>query len=110
MCHVDIMSIKDYKNIRLNREEARKLVVKLAADGRVLISSHASKRLSQRKVIFNDVMNVLLSQSMTIADGEPSLGGYTYRCSTKRFIVVISFTVSGDGLVVVTVMKTERKT
>jgi len=74
-----------------------------------MLTSHARERLSQREVIFNDVMNVLLSQSMKVDDGEPGLGGYSYRCSTKRFAVVVSFTVRGDGLVIVTVMRVERK-
>ncbi len=37
-------------------------------------------------------------------------GGYTYRCHTGKFTVLIGFTVVGDSVVVITVFKTERKT
>ena len=103
------MSTKDYKNKKLNKEEARKLVLKLAAAGKVILTSHASQRLTERGVIFNDVLNVLLSQSMRLSEGEPEKGGYTYRCSTKKFTVVVGFTVRGDGVIVITVFKAERK-
>jgi hypothetical protein len=107
--HVDIMPFIDYKNNKLNREEARKLVLKIASTGRVILTAHATKRLSERRIIFNDVLNVLLSQSMRISEGETQSSGYTYRCSTKKFVVVVSFTIRGDGIVVITVFKTERK-
>lgn len=103
------MSSKDYKYKRLNKEEARKLVLKLAASGRVILSSHASQRLIERDIILNDVLNVLLSPSMRASDGESTVGGFTYRCSTTKFIVVVGFTVRGDGVVVVTIFKAERK-
>lgn len=57
----------------------------------------------------NDVMNVLLSESMRVSEGEPHPGGYSYRCSTRRMAVAVGFTVRGDGVVVITVFKTERK-
>mgnify|MGYP001333951054 FL=1 len=109
ICRVDIMSIKDYKNKKLNKEEARKQITKVAATGNVIFTSHALQRLSERGVIINDVMNVLLSNSMRVSEAEPSLAGFTYRCTTKRFIVVVSFTVRGDGIVVITVINTERR-
>lgn len=99
----------DYKNNRLNKEEARKLIQNLSKSGRLFLTGHARKRLIERRIIFNDVLNVLLSQSMQISEGEPKLGGYTYRCSTKKFVVVVGFTIRGDGLIVVTVFKAERK-
>jgi hypothetical protein len=99
----------DYKNSKLNREQARKLVLKIASTGRVIFTAHATKRLSERLIIFNDVLNVLLSKSMRISDGEKQFGGYTYRCSTKKFVVVVSFTIRGGGIVVITVFKNERK-
>ncbi len=103
------MSTKDYKTNKLNKEEARKLVSKLAAAGRVLLSGHAQKRLLDREIIFNDVLNVLLSASMRVAEGELENGTYRYRCTTAKFVVVIGFTVRGDGVIVVTVFRTERK-
>ncbi len=109
MSYIDIMSIRNYKSDRLSKEEARKLVVKIAREGRVLITWHASQRFGERGLIMNDVMNVLLSDSMRVSDGEPHLGGYTYRCATRRLVVAVGFTVRGDGLVVITVFKTERK-
>lgn len=103
------MSTKDYKNKKLNKEEARKLVVKLASSGRVILTSHARERLLEREIIFNDVLNVLLSTSMKVTEGELEKAGYAYRCSTKKFVVVVGFTVRGDGVVVITVFKAERK-
>ena len=108
-CHVDIMSTKDYKYKKLRNEEARKLVVKLAATGRVILTTHARERLLERVIIFNDVINVLLSESMRVSDGELERGSYTYRCSTKKFVVVVGFTVRGDGVIVITVFKADRK-
>lgn len=103
------MSTKDYKNKKLNKEEARKLVTKLANEGRVILTSHARERLLERHIIFNDVLNVLLSDSMRVAEGELERSGYAYRCSTKKFVVVVGFTVRGDGVIVITVFKAERK-
>lgn len=108
MCYVDIMSIKDYKDKKLNKEQARKLVYKLAVSGKVILSGHARTRLIERNIIFNDVLNVLLSQSMRISEGEIGVGGYTYRCSTSKFVVVIGFAIVGDGVVIVTVFKAKR--
>ena len=103
------MSTKNYKTTRLNKEAARKLIVKVASEGRVLFTSHATQRLGERGLIVNDVINVLLSKSMRVSEGEPNLGGYTYRCSTTRMTVAVGFTIRGDGVVVITVFKTERK-
>lgn len=102
------MPTKDYKNKKLNKEEARRLVIKLAASGRVILSNHARERLAERNIILNDVMNVLLSSSMRVSEVDFDKHGFTYRCSTKRFTVVVGFTARGDGLAVVTVFKTER--
>lgn len=103
------MSFKDYKNKKLNREEARKQITKVAASGRVILSNHARDRLLDREIVFNDVLNVLLAKSMRVSDGELEKGGYTYRCTTTKFVVVVGFTVSGDGVIVVTVFRAERK-
>ncbi len=103
------MSSKNYKTTRLSKEEARKQIAKVAATGRVIFTSHALIRLSERGIIINDVMNVLLSTSMRVSEGEPKGTGYTYRCATARFVVAIGFTVQGDGLVVVTVFRADRK-
>lgn len=109
MCYVDIMSVKNYKTTKLNKEETRKLIAKVAREGRVLFTLHATQRLGERGLTVNDVMNVLLSESMRVSDGEPNASGYTYRCSTRRMAVAVGFTVRGDGVVVITVFKTERK-
>jgi hypothetical protein len=103
------MSNKDYKYKKLSKEEARKLVLRLAESGHILITNHARQRLTERGVILNDVLNVLLSESMKVSNGEPAIGGYTYRCSTKKFTVVVGFTVRGDGVIVITVFKADRK-
>ncbi len=103
------MSTQDYKFKRLIREEARKLVYKLASAGRVILSGHAQKRLLERDIILNDVLNVLLSSSMRVSEGEFERGTYRYRCSTTKFVVVVGFTIQGDGVVVITVFKTARK-
>lgn len=103
------MPILDYKNNKLSKEEARKLVLKLASLGRVILTAHGSNRLIERGIIFNDILNVLLSHSMRISEAEPTQGGYTYQCYTKKFVVVVGFTTSGDGVLVITVFKTSRK-
>lgn len=103
------MSTKDYKNKKLNKEEARNLVLKLAASGKVILTNNARERLFERTIILNDVLNVLQSESMRVFDGEPEKGGYTYRCSTKKFVVVVGFTVRGDGVIVITVFQADRK-
>lgn len=103
------MSFFDYKRNRLNKEEARKLIGKLASTGKVILSQHARKRLTDRDIILNDVINVLLSKSMRISEAEFENNTYRYRCQTNRFIVVIGFSVTGENTIIITVWKTERK-
>lgn len=109
LCHVDIMTTKDYKRKKLHKEEARKLVIRLAAESKVLFSTHAIERMISRNIIQNDVMNVLLSSSMRISEGELEQSSFRYRCQTNRFVVVVSFKTHGDGVIVVTVWSAERK-
>lgn len=103
------MSTKNYKTTKLNKEEARKKIVSVAAQGRILLTAHAKLRMSERDIILNDIVNVLLSPSMRVSEGEPHNVGYTYKCSTKKFSVAVGFTVRGDGVIVVTVFQAERK-
>ena len=103
------MSNKNYKADRLSKEEARKRILKVASEGRILISGHALKRMLQRNIIQNDIINVLRSASMRVSEAEPHLSGFTYRCQTVKFAVVVGFTVRGDGVIVVTVFKIERQ-
>lgn len=103
------MSTKSYKTTKLNKEEARKKIVSVAAQGRILLTAHVKFRMSERDIILNDIVNVLLSPSMRVSEGEPRNIGFTYMCSTKKFTVVVGFTVRGDGVVVVTVFHAERK-
>lgn len=103
------MSSKNYKTTRLSKEEARKLIAKVAPTGRVIFTSHALEKINERGIIINDVMNVLLSSAMRVSDAEPKGSGFTYRCSTTRFVVAIGFTVQGDGVIVVTVFRADRK-
>ena len=109
MCYVDIMSTKNYKTTRLSKEEARKQIVKVAAQGKVVFTNHAVQRMIERNIIINDIINVLLSNSMRVSEGEPHSSGYTYKCSTKKFAVAVGFTVRGDGVVVVTVFHAEKR-
>ena len=109
MCHIDIMSTKNYKTTKLSKEVARKKIFKVAAQGRILLTSHAIQRMGERNIVLNDIVNVLLSPSMHVSDGEPHNIGFTYRCSTKKFSVAVGFTVQGDGVIVVTVFKAERR-
>ncbi len=109
-CYVDIMSHFDYKYKKLTNEQARKLVLKLTLEGKLIYSHHARERLIERNIVHNDVINVLGSKSMRITDGEMGISGYTYKCSTNKFSVVVGFVTTGDGLIVVTVFKIARKT
>lgn len=103
------MTTNNYKTTKLQKENARKRIVALAANGKVLLSGHARVRMIDRNIIFNDLMNVLLSPSMRVSEGEFENGSYRYRCSTSKFVVVVGFVVRGDGVVVVSVFEAGRK-
>lgn len=103
------MSNFNYKYTKLGLEQARKLITHLASKGRLLITQHAQARLLERNIIINDVINVLLSCSMRVSEPDLQPGGYAYRCSTNKFTVVVGFTIQGDGLVLITVFKVDKK-
>lgn len=104
------MSNSDYSKKRLSPEEARKLIVQIIKDGGKLIyRHHILERMGQRDFSVEDIINVLLSPSMRVSPGEPHVKGWTYRCSTGRYRVVVAFTQLADGLYLITVMDLTKR-
>ena len=101
------MSPQNYKSERLNQNEARKLIAELILDESCLVlTSHAKERMEERQLIFADIVNVLKSPAMRIIGvAEFSNFSWRYRCETNRLRVVISFSVDGASIVVVTVIR-----
>jgi hypothetical protein len=62
------MSPQDYRQQKLNKNEARKFIAKLMAKTpeRVVFTGHAQKRMEERGLATTDVMNILCSPSSKI--------------------------------------------
>lgn len=104
------MSNKDYSSNRVSREEARRLIIEIVkTTGRLIYTDHVLQRMGDRDFSTQDVINVLLSGSMRVSNGEPHPKGWTYRCTTGRYGVVVAFTKKADGLYVITVLKLTKR-
>lgn len=105
------MSNHDYKSRKLTPNSARTLIRDIALrGGTIQFSPHAiSDRMPEREITTQDVMNVLKSESMRVVRVDWEKNGWRYNCATNRFVVVVSFFYKGNGLVVVTVMRADRR-
>lgn len=100
------MSPSDYKQQRLNRNEARKLISRLVLEQKIRFLKHAFERMDERGVSFQDAMNVLESPaSFILGDGELERGSYRYRLCTNRLMLAVSFSSDGAEVVILTVMR-----
>jgi len=100
------MSPGDFKCQRMSRNEARKLIARLALSESVTFVSHAFDRMKERNVSLQDAWNVLESPDSFIhGDGEFENGSYRYRLCTNRIQAVLSFNSDGTRLIVVTVIR-----
>lgn len=99
------MSPDDYKEDRLNKNEARKQIAKIVSQHpeNIRFSRHAFKELQNDNLTPTDALNVLKSPDAKILqDGEFENGSYRYRLETSHLMVVVGFWNDGTGLNVVT--------
>lgn len=100
------MSPQDYRQQKLNKSEARKLIAKIMAKTpeRVAFTAHAQKRMEERGLATTDAMNVLYSpSSRIISDPEFKDGSWSYRLETSFLLVVVGFTGDGSTIKVITI-------
>ena len=96
--------------MRLNKEQARKLLSKIMSDdGHISFSRHAREELKNDKLTTVDAVNVLASTDSRITD-EPEFKNdiWRYRVKTNKICVVISFIENPHGVLVITVFKMNR--
>lgn len=100
------MSPVDFKCQKMSRNEARKLISRLVAAGKVRFVQHAYDRMEERNVSHQDALNVLETpDSFILGEGELERGSYRYRLCTNRLMLAVSFTTDGSYVVVLTVMR-----
>lgn len=104
-----MVTVRDYKTIRISKEEARKLIAKLIQDypDSIYWTKHAMERMDQRELSMTDIYNVLSSpHSRVLSEGEVNAHGvFSYRLETNRMFVVISFSSDATKLQVVTIAR-----
>jgi len=106
------MSTFDYKTRRLDRNEARKLIIKIMNQHpeKVFFSRHALEELKNDGLTTLDAINILKSPGARIyTEGEFEKGSYRYRLETTNMMVVVAFLELGDGMVIVTAWDKRRK-
>ena len=99
------MSPSDYKDEKLNRNEARKQIARIMSQSpqNVRFSRHAIEELADDGLAVTDAINVLVSPDSKIhQDGELENGNYRYRLETSNLVIVLGFWRDGSGLNVVT--------
>ncbi len=99
------MSHSDYKTIKLDRNEARKLISKITAQHpeNIRFSGHSIRELANDQLTTVDALNVLKSPDSKIhSEGELENGSYRYRLETTHLVIVVAFTTDGTGLNIVT--------
>lgn len=88
------MSSNDIKSLKLNRNQARKLILEIANryPQNIFFSKHALAEIKKDNLTTVDIWNVVKSSDAKILD-EPELinGSYRYRLGTKRIMVVFAF-------------------
>lgn len=106
------MSNFDYNAKRIDRNKARKMVARIAQMGpeRAEFSHHARIEMAKDGLLEADIREVLKSPLAQIwSEGEYERGSFRYRLETRFIMVVISFTSSGEDLVVVTVWNKQKQ-
>lgn len=100
---IDIISIKDYRQKRLDKTQARKLVTEITNrfPANIRYSKHALEELKKDDLTVADVLNIIKSSDARIIN-EPDFekGSYRYRLETKRIVVVVSFDSSTSFAVI----------
>ena len=114
MSYIDIMSPSNYKEEKLSRNEARKLIAKVMASNpyKVRFTGHSLEEMAKDDLKTTDVLNILKSVDSRIhEEGELYSGSYRYRLHTRFICVVVGFNIIGTELVVVTAWdkRKERK-
>ena len=101
---IDIISTKDYRQKRLDKTQARKLVTEITNrfPTNIRYSAHALEELKKDNLTTSDVLNIIKSADAKIIK-EPDFekGSYRYRLETQRIVVVVSFD-SPTSFVVIT--------
>jgi hypothetical protein len=98
------MSTKEIRTKKLNRNEARKQMAKIAEHhpANIRFSLHALFEIKKDRLTTVDIFNVIKSPAAKILhEGELENGTYRYRLETKNITTVIAFD-SAKSLVVVT--------
>jgi len=88
----------------LDNVAAKALIRRILSAGQVALSHHVSKRLKERSIDPEDVLNVLRGGLVDGCDMED--GTWRYRVRTPRFYVVVAFR-SEDEMRVVTAWRIE---
>lgn len=104
------MSYRDYKEKRLDKTQARKLVAEIVNKNPsgIRYSNHGFKEMGDDDLTMNDILNVIKSPDAKITE-EPEFirGSYRYRLRTEKITVVIAFN-SPTEVVVVTAWRVKK--
>ena len=96
----------NYQTTRIDRNLARKLIVKIVQNHRynIYFSKHALKEMRKDDLTTFDVWNTLKSpHSMIIRDSELEKDSYRYRLESEFIVVILAFHENGDGFNIVTI-------
>ena len=89
-----------------NRNEAKKLILKIIQDGSVVLSRHAEEELAKDGLTTVDATNVL-REGKIIEPPEQEHGTWRYRVHTEQMVVVVTF-VSESKLKVITAWRKKK--
>jgi hypothetical protein len=104
--------MKDYRQTKLHKTEARKLAAEIVSNypNNIVFSRHALQELQADNLTTGDAWNILKSSDSRILDeGEFEKGSYRYRLETNFIMVVIAFQSNGQGLVIITAWDKRNK-
>jgi len=105
------MSKFNYKISRLDKNHARKLLVRIldSVNPIIVFSRHSLEEIEKDDLTTSDVLNVLKSSDSAIDNGEIHNGSWRYRVSTRFIVIVISYFETGEGIVIVTAWDKRKK-
>ena len=95
----------NYQTSRVDRNLARKLIVKIVQNHRnnIYFSKHALSEMKQDDLTTFDIWNVLKNlRSMIFHEGELEKGSYRYCLELDFIVVVLAFHENRDGFNIVT--------